>query len=123
MNTKGKRYSIPSYKESKGMRGELIRQVVNYLQRLNEERENTKVNAVILTAHIYGVGTRCQNGLMLNLVLYVPEKDTFTPVCAEELYRRIEEWMPRRIEGKYIKVRSDTGNVFARYFRYESTCP
>lgn len=31
MYNKAKRYSIPAYKEAKGMRGELIRKVVNYL--------------------------------------------------------------------------------------------
>lgn len=37
MYNKAKRYSIPAYKEAKGMRGELIRKVVNYLHRVNDD--------------------------------------------------------------------------------------
>ena len=55
MYNKAKRYSIPAYKEAKGMRGELIRKVVNYLHRLNDDTtiHTFRHNAhfAILTAH------------------------------------------------------------------------
>ena len=121
MYNKAKRYNIPAYKEAKGMRGELIRKVVNYLHRLNDEttiptfRHNA--HFAILTAHTIESRERCENGTMIALQFYSPEADRMQQVCAEELYRQVEAWMPRRIEDKRIRVRLDGTNVNPRYFK------
>lgn len=121
MYNKAKRYNIPAYKESKGLRGELIRKVVNYLHRLNDDttiptfRHNA--HFAILTAHTIESRERCENGTMIALQFYSPEADSMQQVCAEELYRQVEAWMPRRIEDKRIRVRLEGTNVNPRYFK------
>ena len=121
MYNKAKRYSIPAYKEAKGMRGELIRKVVNYLHRLNDDttiptfRHNA--HFAILTAHPIESRERCEDGTMIALQFYSPEADRMQQVCAEELYRQVEAWMPRRIEDKRIRVRLEGTNVNPRYFK------
>lgn len=121
MYNKAKRYSIPAYKESNGMRGELIRKVVNYLHRLNDDTTipTLRHNAhfAILTAHTIETGERCDDGAMIALQFYSPGADRMQQVCAEELYRQVEAWMPRRIENKRIRVRLDCTNVNPRYFK------
>lgn len=121
MYNKAKRYNIPAYKESNGMRGELIRKVVNYLHRLNDDTTipTLRHNAhfAILTAHTIETGERCDDGAMIALQFYSPEADRMQQVCAEELYRQVEAWMPRRIENKRIRVRLDCTNVNPRYFK------
>ena len=121
MYNKAKRYSIPAYKEAKGMRGELIRKVVNYLHRLNDDtaiptfRHNA--HFAILTAHTIESRERCDDGAMIALQFYSPEADRMQQVCAEELYRKVEAWMPRRIEDKFIRVRLDGTGGITRYFK------
>lgn len=121
MYNKAKRYNIPAYKESKGLRGELIRKVVNYLHRLNDDttiptfRHNA--HFAILTAHTIESRERCENGTMITLQFYSPEADSMKQVCAEELYRQVEAWMPRRIEDKRIRVRLEGTNGITRYFK------
>lgn len=121
MYNKAKRYNIPAYKESKGMRGELIRKVVNYLHRLNDEttiptfRHNA--HFAILTAHTIESRERREDGTMIALQFYSPETDRMQQVCAEELYRQVEAWMPRRIEDKRIRVRLEGTDVNPRYFK------
>lgn len=121
MYNKAKRYNIPAYKESNGMRGELIRKVVNYLHRLNDDTTipTLRHNAhfAILTAHTIETGERCDDGAMIALQFYSPGADRMQQVCAEELYRQVEAWMPRRIENKRIRVRLDCTNVNPRYFK------
>lgn len=121
MYNKTKRYNIPAYKESNGMRGELIRKVVNYLHRLNDDTTipTLRHNAhfAILTAHTIETGERCDDGAMIALQFYSPGADRMQQVCAEELYRQVEAWMPRRIENKRIRVRLDCTNVNPRYFK------
>lgn len=121
MYNKAKRYNIPAYKESNGMRGELIRKVVNYLHRLNDDTTipTLRHNAhfAILTAHTIETGERCDDGAMIALQFYSPGADRMQQVCAEELYRQVEAWMPRRIENKRIRVRLECTNVNPRYFK------
>ena len=121
MDYMAKRYDIPAYKESNGMRGELIRKVVNYLHRLNDDTTipTLRHNAhfAILTAHTIETGERCDDGAMIALQFYSPGADRMQQVCAEELYRQVEAWMPRRIENKRIRVRLDCTNVNPRYFK------
>lgn len=54
---------------------------------------------------------------MIDLQFYSPEADSMKQVCAEELYRQVEAWMPRRIEDKRIRVRLDGTNGITRYFK------
>ena len=99
MYNKAKRYRIPAYKEAKGMRGELIRKVVNYLHRLNDDttiptfRHNA--HFAILTAHdenvlahtgdveVAGFGKSLENGdvvavyLVFAGVAYIAEDGDF----------------------------------------------
>lgn len=121
MYSKAKRYNIPAYKEAKGMRGELIRKVVNYLHRLNDDstiptiRHNARF--AILTAHTIESNERCEDGTMIALQFYSPEADRIQQVCAEELYRQVEAWMPRRIEDKRIRIRLNGTDDITRYFK------
>ena len=115
MNTKAKRYNIPEYKQSKGMRGEVIRQVVNYLGKVTGNAQDCSV--AIITAHNSTTTERTVPGVAVNIQLYSPEADEMFGVCPEELYRQVEAWMPRRIEDKYIKVRLNGVNASPRYFK------
>lgn len=121
MYNKAKRYNIPAYKEAKGMRGELIRKVVNYLHRLNDDSTIPTIrhsaHFAILTAHTIESSERCEDGTMIALQFYSPESDRMQQVCAEELYRQVEAWMPRRIEDKRIRVRLEGTNGITRYFK------
>ena len=121
MYNKAKRYNIPAYKEAKGMRGEVIRQIVNYIHRVNSMDTSPtyrhSAHAAIMTAHVAGSGERFDDGVMIPLQFYSPESDQMQQVCAEELYRQVESWMPRRIDDKFIKVRLEGANVDPRYFK------
>ena len=115
MNTKSKHYNIPEYKQSKGMRGEVIRQVVNYLGKVTGGDQDCSV--AIITAHNSETTERPVPGVAVNIKMYSPESDTMFSVCPEELYRQVEAWMPRRIEDKYIKVRLNGSKSTPRYFK------
>lgn len=99
----------------------MVSSIKYYLHRLNDEttiptfRHNA--HFAILTAHTIGTGERFDDGTMIALQFYSPEADSMQQVCAEELYRQVEAWMPRRIEDKRIRVRLDGTNVNPRYFK------
>jgi len=119
MNIKSKNYNIPEYMQSKGMRGEVIRQVVNYLGKVTGGKQDCSV--AIITAHNAETTERAVPGVAINLKVYAPESDSMFTVCPETLYRQVEAWMPRRIEDKYIKVRLEGTKVVPRYFKKSTT--
>lgn len=114
MNRRIKRYSIPAYKESKGMRGEVIRKVVNFLGKTAENNQECAV--AIITAHDTVTSERSNDGVALNINRYSPETDKMFSICSEEIYRQVEEWAPRRLDNKFLKVRILGSDAPPRYF-------
>ena len=116
--TKTKLFTLPEYKQSKGDRGEVIRQLVNFLgKNVPKLVRNNACPAAILTVHLDQDGDHAVPGTGLVLARYDARTDSMVPIGNNEIYKKVEEWMPRRLDDKYVKVRL---GLITRYFRRPS---